>query len=540
MQTDAHQENASFWVPLFVVVLGAFAAILNNSSVNVAIPKMMSIFGANTDEIQWVLTAYMLTSGVVIPVTGFLGDYLGSRRLYIIALGVFTAGSFLCSISLGLNTMIAARVVQGIGGGVIMPVSMAIIYKIVPRQKIGMALGVWGVSAVAAPAVGPTLGGYVIDHLSWRFLFTMNIPVGVLGLILALLLLPGGDRQPDRKPDFWGFALSTGGCFALLLALSEAHKDGWGSQFIVTLLATGFAALILFVLVELNIEQPMLELRTLKNPVFSLSILAASLNTMGLFGGVFLMPLFTQNLMGLTPMQTGLLLMPSAIATALTMPVAGFLFDRLGAVVPGVVGLSIAALGTWELHNLSLATSYRHIQMIMVVRALGIGLAMMPITTAGMNTVSRALVGQASALSNVCRQIAASFGIALLTSILQQRQYFHSVRLAEAVTFSSPLAHGVLQEIALLLGGGFPGNQRALTVIYGLTQREAFVRAIDDTFMVAAVFVAVAVPMVMFLHSSHKARREPPRPPGPPKAADVPAGVSGPSLPAGAGSGARL
>lgn len=526
MQAEKQRGDGSFWVPLFVVVLGAFAAILNNSSVNVAIPKMMSIFGANTDEIQWVLTAYMLTSGVVIPVTGFLGDYLGSRRLYIIALGVFTLGSFLCSISLGLNTMIAARVVQGIGGGVIMPVSMAIIYKIVPRDKIGMALGVWGVSAVAAPAVGPTLGGYVIDHLSWRFLFTMNIPVGVIGLILALLLLPDGDRQPDRKLDFWGFGLSTGGCFALLLALSEAHKDGWGSQFIVTLLAAGFAALILFVLVELNHEQPMLELRTLKNPVFSLSILAASLNTMGLFGGVFLIPLFTQNLMGFTPMQTGLLLMPSAIATALTMPVAGFLFDRLGAVVPGVIGLSVAALGTWELHTLSLATSYRHIQMIMVVRALGIGLAMMPITTAGMNTVSRALVGQASALSNVCRQIAASFGIALLTSILQQRQYFHSVRLAESVAVTSPVAHGVWQEIALLLGGGFPGNQRALAVLYGLTQREAFVRAIDDTFMVAAVFVFVAVPMVLFLRSSGRPRSERPRPPAPPKTGDAPAGVA--------------
>ncbi|HHW43399.1 MAG TPA: DHA2 family efflux MFS transporter permease subunit [Desulfotomaculum sp.] len=498
---SGERENGSFWVPLFVVVLGAFTAILNNSSVNVAVPKMMAIFGADTDQIQWVVTAYMLTSGVVIPVTGFLGDYLGTRRLYLFSLGIFTVGSLFCSLAWNLNSIIAARVFQAIGGGAIMPVSMAIIYKLVPREKIGTALGVWGVSAIAAPAIGPTMGGYIIDHLSWRFIFTANIPVGVFGLLMAFLLLPDGERRTDRRLDPWGFVLSTGGCFALLLALSEAHKEGWGSQYIVTLLAVGFAALTLFVLVELSHEQPLLELRVLKNPVFALSTLAASLITIGLFGGVFLIPLFTQNLMGLTPMQTGLLLMPAALATALMMPVSGFLFDRIGAIVPAAIGLTITAWGTWELHTLNLNSSFEHIRNLMIIRALGMGLATMPITTAGMNTVPRRLVGEASALSNVCRQIAASFGIALLTSIMQQRQVFHAARLAEGISPSSPVAENVVKQLGRWLGGGGQGTAGALAILSGLVQREAFALAIGDAFMIATLFVAAAIPMVFFLRS---------------------------------------
>jgi len=277
LQTGENNPAApgSFWLPLFTVVLGAFAAILNNSSVNVAIPKLMTIFGVDTDKIQWVVTTYMLTSGVVIPVTGFLGDYLGSKRLYIIALSVFTLGSLLCSLAWSLNIMIIARIIQGIGGGVIMPVSMAIIYKIVPRDKIGTALGVWGIAAMAAPAIGPTLGGYVIDHLSWHFVFSLNIPVGILGILLAVFLLPSEKPHLERKFDFWGFVLVIGGCFAFLLALSQGHKEGWTSQYIVNLLLGGFFALILFVFVELEQDNPILDIRILKNKIFSLSVVAS-------------------------------------------------------------------------------------------------------------------------------------------------------------------------------------------------------------------------------------------------------------------------
>jgi len=201
-------DNGSFWLPLFVVVLGTFAAILNNSSVNIALPKMMEIFGVTPEEIQWVLTSYMLTSGVVIPVTGYLGDTYGTRKTYMVSLMVFTTGSVLCGLAWNNDSMIVARIIQGIGGGAIIPVSMAIVYRIVPRDNIGMALGVWGMAAVTAPAIGPTLGGYIIEHLSWRFLFTMNVPVGIFAILLGGMLLPENPLKKGLKFDYPGFITS--------------------------------------------------------------------------------------------------------------------------------------------------------------------------------------------------------------------------------------------------------------------------------------------------------------------------------------------
>ncbi|MFZ5633806.1 MAG: DHA2 family efflux MFS transporter permease subunit [Bacillota bacterium] len=501
MQQDERQ-NGSFWLPLFVVVLGAFAAILNNSSVNVALPKLMAIFGVQADQIQWVLTAYMLASGVVIPVTGYLGDAYGTKRIYLVALIVFTAGSVLCGLAWNNNSMIVARVIQGIGGGAIMPVSMVIVYRIVPRNMIGTALGVWGMAAVTAPAIGPTLGGYVVEHLNWRFLFTMNVPVGVLGILLGSMLLPESQVKKGLKFDLWGFVTSTAGCFALLLALSQGQKEGWGSYYIVSLLVFSFFMLLLFVLIELSIPEPMLDLRLFKNAVFSISVFGGSLITLGLFGGVFLIPIFTQNLMGKSAMETGLMLMPAALVSAVMMPISGALFDRIGARLITFLGLVIVAWGTWEFKNLSINSTVMYVTVVAAIRSVGMGLAMMPMTTAGMNTIPQQEVGRASALNNVCRQVAASFGIAVLTTVMQSRQTFHFAHLAESVTVSSPLAPMVTRQIsalAALNAGAGAGQGSVLALITGLAARESLVMAIDDTFLVAAIIIAFAIPTALFL-----------------------------------------
>lgn len=506
---DSEKNGQSFWLPLFVVVIGAFAAILNNSSVNVALPKMMSIFGVPADEIQWVLTAYMLASGVVIPVTGYLGDTFGTKKTYLACLAVFTAGSVLCGLAWNNNSMIAARIIQGIGGGAIMPVSMVIIYRIVPRNMIGMALGVWGMAAVTAPAIGPTLGGYIVENLDWRFLFTINVPVGIVGLILGSIILTENKLKRGLKFDLWGFFTSTLGCLTLLLALSQGQKEGWGSYYIVSLLTLSFFLLLLFVVIELSISEPLLDLRTFKNAVFSVSVFGSSLITIGLFGGVFLIPLFTQNLMGKSAMETGLMLMPSALITAVMMPISGALFDRFGPRAITLAGLLILTLGTWEYKNLSADSTAAYVTVVAAVRAMGMGLAMMPMTTAGMNTIPQQDVGRASALNNVCRQVAASFGIAVLTTIMQSRQSFHFAHIAESLTVSSPVAPSMLKQIGGMLGsaaGMGPGaaQQAALSVISGLASRQSLVMAIDDTFIVAALFVAAAIPTSLFLGSKKR------------------------------------
>ena len=513
---NSEDREGSFWLPLFVVVLGAFAAILNNSSVNVALPKLMAIFGVPADEIQWVLTAYMLASGVVIPVTGYLGDTYGNKRTYLAALTLFTAGSVLCGLAWSNSSMVVARIIQGIGGGAIMPVSMVIIYKMVPRNMIGLALGVWGMAAVTAPAIGPTLGGYVVEHLDWRFLFTMNVPVGVLGIILGSMFLAENKLKKGLKFDYWGFITSTLGCLALLLALSQGQKEGWDSLYIVSLLITSFFMLLIFVLIELSIPEPMLDLRIFKNVTFSISVFGGSLINIGLFGGVFLIPLFTQNLMGKSAMETGLILMPAALVSAAMMPLSGALFDRMGARLITLVGLVILAWGTWEFKNLSADSTALYITVLAAIRSVGMGLSMIPMTTAGMNTIHPAEVGRASALNNVCRQVAASFGIAILTTVMQSRQAFHFAYLGESVSVASPTAPALIQQLGGVLGAaaGFSpaaGREAALALVSGLAAKQSMVLAIDDTFIVSALLIALAIPTSLFL-GGWKRKEDLPRP----------------------------
>ncbi|AEG60774.1 DHA2 family efflux MFS transporter permease subunit [Desulforamulus ruminis] len=504
----AAEKEASFWLPLFVLVIGAFAAILNSSSINVAIPKLMSIFGVSANDIQWVITAYMLTSAVVIPITGYLGDRFGGKRVYILSTAAFTAGSILCAFAWSSNSLIVFRVIQGIGGGIIMPITMVLIYRIVPIEKIGLALGVWGMAAVMGPAVGPTVGGYILEHFSWRLLFIINVPVGIVGVLLSIYLLKETPIKKDTKFDFWGFLFAAVGFFALLLALSQGSKEGWSSYYIVMLFILSFFTLLLFVLVELFSEDPMMDLRLLKNKTFLYTTIVGSLINIGLYGGVFLTPLFAQNLMGLSAYDTGILLFPSAMVSGVMMPVSGILFDKFGAKVVGLIGVTITAVATLDMYHLDVNTSQMTVVIIMCIRSFGIGLSMMPLMTAGMNVVAKHLIGRASSLGNVIRQVASSFGIAVLTTIMQNRQTFHAATLSEGVSYSSPVAANIIKQVqgALLSSGAGSDDSTsgAISMVVGLVQKQAMALAINDTFLISALFVFAAIPLIFLINEKKK------------------------------------
>ncbi|CCO08203.1 DHA2 family efflux MFS transporter permease subunit [Desulforamulus hydrothermalis] len=499
------------WGALLILVIGAFMAILDSSIVNVALPRFMTLFGSSADEIQWILTGYMLTSGVVVPITGYLGDRFGNKRMYIWSVAAFTLGSLLCGLAWSTQSLTVFRVIQAIGGGMIIPVSMAMIYRIIPREKIGLALGIWGIAAIMAPAVGPTLGGYLVDNYSWHWIFTINIPIGIVAIMLAIAYLEETPVQKNLKPDLVGILLSSAGCFALLLALSEGQDKGWTSQYIVTLLVFSGFVLCLFALWELQVPNPLIDIRLLKNPVLSASLLATCLTTIGLFSAVFLIPIYAQNLLGYTPMETGLLMMPMALVTGLMMPISGKLFDKFGAFWLGMIGMSLVVAVTYYLHTLTLDTSYRHLQVILSLRAVGLGLATMPLTTAGMNTVPRFLVGRASALNNTVRQISGSMGIAYLTYVMLQRQAYHTAVLNESVSLTSPVASLAQAQIkGYLVGYGLNGEaarQGSYSVISGLLARQSFMNAISDTFVVSAVIIALVLPL-MFLLSKQRVEQE--------------------------------
>jgi EmrB/QacA subfamily drug resistance transporter len=482
------QERFYQWLALLVVVFGTFMAILDTSIVNIAIPKMMAVFGVSTEDIKWVLTAYMLTMGTVIPLTGYLGDRFGNKKVYIWALVAFTIGSALCGFAWSNTAMIVARIIQALGGGMIMPVSMAIIYQIIPPEERGTALGVWGIAAMAAPAIGPTISGYIVEHLDWRLIFTINIPVGIVGVILAAILLDELPKRPVKSFDYLGFITAATGLGCILYVLGEGTSIDWSDFKNVFLMLTGFFCLVLFVVNELTHEDPLLDLRILKIWTFSLSIMISSTITVALFGGIFLLPLFLQNLQGLTAMQTGMMMFPSALMTAFTMPIGGKLFDKFGAKPVVIPGLILLTFSTYALSKITMDTSSSVIVGITMLRGLGMGLSMMPASTAGMNAVPPYLVSRASALSNVIRQVAGSLGITVLTTIMQNYQSEYYYRLSEQINWFNPNS---LQVLAMLKGlmvqyglSAVESQGTSIGIMYGIVQKQAALLAINDTFFV--------------------------------------------------------
>ena len=492
------------WSILVVIVIGTFMAILDSSIVNVALPKMMTIFNASTDEIQWILTAYMLTLGVIMPISGFLGDTFGYKRTYIVALSLFVIGSVLCGMSLGVNSMIAARIIQALGGGIMQPLGMALIYQSFPRSKIGMVLGFWGIAAMAAPAIGPTLGGYLVEYANWRLIFYINLPIGILNLFLAGMILQETPLIKGKHLDFVGIATSCIGLFCILLALSDGTKYGWSSPFIVSLLITSLITLTIFVINELHHPEPILDLRLFKNFLFTISVIIGSLLAMGMFGAIFLVPILLQNVLGQTAMKTGLIMFPAAIASGIMMPISGRLFDKYGARGIVITGLVLVTWTTYVMNGFNDLTPYAIMTLWLTIRGAGMGLSMMPVTTVGMNTVPTVLIGRASALSNVVRQISASFGVAMFTTIMQHRQVYHAFNMAQSINVGSNEyvnLQAALSHMATSMGWGYSTTQAVgISLIAQQIAKLSMINAIGDCFIVAAALCLIAIPMSLFLN----------------------------------------
>ncbi|WP_256831286.1 MULTISPECIES: DHA2 family efflux MFS transporter permease subunit [unclassified Paenibacillus] len=501
--------DSGMWFALIAIVLGTFVSVLNSSLMNVAMNKFVAVFGSDINTIQWVITGYTLASAMVIPMCGFLGARFGNKTVFIYSVAGFTLGSVVCGLAWSDSTLILFRVLQGFAGGFIMPIGMSIIYSNFPRDKVGTAIGLWGVAAMVAPALGPTFGGYLIQYYSWRLLFFINIPIGILAVILGKILLKDTPREEGLKFDTTGAVLSMIFFGTLLLALSKGQAEGWTSLYIVSLLFIAFFSFLLLLWVELGVEQPVLDLRIFKNAKFTISVISGSLVMMGMMGGTFLTPLYLQNIQGLTAMQTGILMMPQSVAMALMMPLSGKLADRFGIVPLSVVGLSILGIMTMELHHLTTDTPNHWLNFILTIRGIGIGLCMMPLTTAGMMAVAPQQVGNASPLSNVCRQVAGSLGIALFAAIMSNRQILHYQHISDSVSVDSITANDTL---SMLSGAIYSwavdmatASGTAASYLAGFMQREAMVRSIADTFYLSAIPAFLCIPFVFFLSGKKKA-----------------------------------
>src|SRR3979411_2423686 len=318
------------WQVLLCTVVGTFMVMLDQTVVNIARPKITTVFGVGGHETQLVITSYMLALAVIMPATGYLSDTFGTKRLYLITMALFTGGSLLCGLAWNNTSLVAFRVIQGLGGGMMSPLGMTMLFQVVPPHRRNTIMGFFGLPLMLAPVLGPTLGGYLVEYVDWRVIFTLNVPVGLLGIFLGFTFLRESETVPGLKFDLRGFALSAIGFSALLLGLSDAATEGWMSTSVLSRLAIGIVALSLWVWVELTDDHPLLELRLFLIPAFTLSSMVSFVLTIGMFGGMLVLPLFLQNLRGLGAAESGVILISQVLPMTIAMPLVGRLADRGG------------------------------------------------------------------------------------------------------------------------------------------------------------------------------------------------------------------
>jgi EmrB/QacA subfamily drug resistance transporter len=482
------EESATGWrIPLAVLIGGMFMSVLDVSIVNVAIATIQSDFGGSTADVAWVTTAYSLVLGVIVPASAWLGDRFGLDRVYMIALAGFAAGSALCGLAWSLNSLIAFRVIQAIPGGLLPVVTLTMVYRIVPRQKIGTAMGMYGLGIVFAPAIGPTLGGYLVEYMSWRLVFYINVPVGVLGLIAAAIALPKFTRAPTRPFDVWGFITVATGLVALLLAFSEGQSWGWSSYRVLILIVGGALLLALFVTIELEVEHPLLNLQVFHSAAYTTSLIIMGVMMTGMFATLFYIPLFLQSGQGYQALDTGLLLLPQALVMAVLMPISGRLYDKIGPRWLVVSGLLVAAFGSYGLAGINPDMTRTEIVSWMCIRAAGVGMAMMSVMTGGLAALHPQLTNSGSAINTVVQRVSAALGLAALTAMATAQQ--------------AQLAEG---RADLLSSASSQANHLQLLQLFGLyrrTQISVLADSYANVFILTAAFTAAAAVGALFLRS---------------------------------------
>ena len=499
------------WIVASVVIIGVFMSILDQTIVNIAIPRLQATFGADIHSVQWVLTAYILTQGVVTPTAAYFSDRLGIKRFYILSLIAFTAGSALCGIAWSLPVLILFRILQGAGGAALFPLSITLLFREFPPQERGAAMGFFGIPALLAPALGPTLGGYIVTYAGWPLIFYINVPVGIIAVILTIIFLR--DAQPERRArfDFIGFFFAAIGLSTLLYALSSASTDGWTSTTVLGFLFVGVCSLAIFIAVELIIGnrggQPLLDLRLFANGPFRTSIIASLFVIFCLFGGLFLLPIYLQNIRGQSAFQSGLILLPQALASMVSVIIGGRLVDRFGVRTVMIPGLLILAFATWQLSYISVYSSFLWIQGMLLLRGVALGLTIQPLTVAGLAEVHPRQLAQASSLNTVTRAVSSSLGIAVLATLVQTQSQVHFGHLAEQVTAGSPLGQLVPRLQAFFVAHGAnlaDAKAAALRVISGLLTRQSFVLSLQDAFLVTLGVTGMAIIATWFVRSSRK------------------------------------
>jgi EmrB/QacA subfamily drug resistance transporter len=434
-----HSKNETKRPPygiISILMIGAFIAFLNNTLLNIALPSIMADLEVDASTVQWLTTGFMLVNGILIPTTAFLIQKYSVRKLFLVAMGLFTAGTILAGLAHAFPVLLAGRMTQAAGSAIMMPLLMNVMLVSFPIEKRGAAMGVFGLVLMGAPAIGPTLSGWLIEHYDWRMLFHFVTPIAVIVLLIGFFLLKDKKEKVDIRLDFLSVFLTSVGFGGLLYGFSSAGKQGWDSPQVYLTIAIGAISLLVSILRQLKQDQPMLNYRIFRYPMFALSSVISMVLTMAMFSGMLLLPIYVQTIRGISPLDAGLMMLPGAILMALMSPITGKLFDKFGGRLLAITGLIITVVTSYLFSQLSLETTYTQLLLLYSVRMLGMSMVMMPVSTNGLNQLPARFYPHGTAMNNTLQQVSGAIGTALLVTVMSNRAESKAKELGEAAMAS--------------------------------------------------------------------------------------------------------
>jgi DHA2 family multidrug resistance protein len=504
------------WLVAATVMLPTLIEIIDTSVVNVSLDNIRGSLSAGIDESTWIITSYLVSNAIIIPITAWLSRFFGRKNYLIFSITLFTFSSFMCGSAWNLQSLVFFRVLQGAGGGALQPISQAILLETFPPRQHGTAMAIFGIGIMFGPIIGPLLGGWITDNWSWHWIFYINVPIGFISILMIYLFIvnPPYMERVRMKIDSWGLFLLAVGLGCLQVVLDKGQRDDWfSSDFILYMSVISGGALMMFIVRELLIENPVVNLRIFKNVSYSTGNLIMFVAFFGLFSSIVLIPIYLETLMGYTAYLSGLVLGPGGVAAMVAMPIAGQLVNRINPkwILAFGVGLTAYSIHLMSLFNLE--ADFYTILWPRVIQGFGIGLLFVPLTTVTMSGVSKEQMGNATAIFNLLRNLGGSFGVAFVTTLLARREQFHQFRLVEHLTpFNLNFQTAVSQIQQFLQYQGFtapvPG-QGVVGVIYNNLLQQAAMLSFNDCFFIVSIMMAVVLPFVLLMKKGKGTVSEP-------------------------------
>lgn len=494
------------WIIALTVMLPTLIEIVDTSVVNVALDHIRGSLSAGIDESTWTITSYLVSNAIIIPLTGWLSRVFGRKRYLIFSIVLFTASSFLCGAAWNLQSLIVFRILQGIGGGALQPISQSILLETFPPYQHGIAMAVFGIGIMFGPIIGPLMGGWITDNWSWHWIFFINVPIGIISVLMTIFFIvdPPYMKRMKMKIDYWGLVLLALGLGCLQVVLDKGQQENWfSSDFIVWLSIISVGSLIIFVAVELFAEHPIVNLRAFKNRSFATGNVVMFIGFFNLFASIVLLPIYLQTLMGYTAYLAGFVLGPGGVATLIALPIAGKLVNRVNPKFLLTFGITVNAYATYLMSQFNLFADFGTVIWPRVVLGIGMGFFFIPLTTLTMAGIKKEDMGNASAIYNLLRNLGGSFGVAFVTTMLARRAQFHQSRLVENLTpFDVPYQVAGQQGAELLKGRGLESalsGQGGLAVIYEQLLRQASMLSFNDAFYLTSIIMICVLPLVLLM-----------------------------------------